>query len=123
MKHCPRCDALMESAASSCLCGWKDRKQQRQEQSERVRIPCSDESCPDPAICRIVIGRVETPLCYAHYEAHFKNKALNTCNKLGLDTIEKRRAWVQENMGNLKAKFTPPYHREPGEDEDYRRNA
>jgi hypothetical protein len=58
-------------------------------------------------------------LCLPHYEDHFRIQATKKCNELGLDTVEKKRAWVLEKSKTVFKRFpiqTPVIEREPGED-------
>jgi len=115
MKPCPRCDADLGDTALACACGWKDRKFSKPSEPT-VRIPCCSPTCVKFAICRLEIAGRIMPLCYDHYQAYFTEKAKETCRKLGLDTIDKRRAWVKHHLAHTLKRLT---QREPGEDENF----
>ena len=116
MKACPRCDADIGDTAIACACGWSDRKARKRIDEPTIRIPCCSPTCANLAMCRIEISGRSMPFCNDHYQAYFTEKAKETCRKLGLDTIAKRRTWVKQNLGPTLKRLTS---REPGEDEDF----
>lgn len=113
MSECPKCDAEIGNAAY-CGCGWK-RQKARIEQPSVPSVDCAFDGCGNSAKVKILVKTGWANLCVNHYEDHFRRESQKTCNRLGLDTVEKKRKWVQENKRGLK-RFTDAPMREPSED-------
>lgn len=79
--------------------------------------------CREP--CRLSAKtKVKTPtgwanFCLEHYHEYYTRQSEEYCNALGLDTTEKRIAWLKQHAKGLTKRYTaniPP--REPGEDRE-----
>lgn len=117
--NCPKCDAEIGNA-SYCGCGWKRSRVQRFEETT-PRVTCGFEPCEYLAKVRIKTARGWLNVCVGHYEKYYFAQAQDACAKLGLTTVDERRAYVRGAMKNLVKKWTPDYNaREPGEDEEYK---
>ena len=118
MKQCPRCDATLPDQSTACRCGWRDRKQDTHE--SRPPLPCAHEECREPALVNIKTQTGMALLCRSHYDQHYKQKALDTCSKLGLHTTEQRREWAKAQLraNPLFRNLEKLYQTEPGEDWD-----
>jgi len=117
MKHCPRCDADIGDSAVACRCGWKERAVKKQDEPA-VFMQCAHMGCNTSAICRVKTPTGWADFCMMHYERFYEEKAHATSDRLGLFTVEQKRAWVREQMRTLAGKWRPNYNREPGEDLD-----
>ena len=117
MKPCPRCDAEIGNTAVACRCGWKERAAKTKDEPV-VFMQCAHMGCNISAICRVKTPTGWADFCLSHYEKFYTDKAYATCEKLGLFTVEQKRAWVREQMRALASKWRPNYNREPGEDLD-----
>ena len=109
---CPECKNELGSTAYYCPCGWQKRKSNPFVNVARA-VVCAHEDCRTPAILRIKVPTGWANLCDAHYDQHFLNQGKATCERLGLDTVAKQRAYFLEKSRNMFKM------REPGEDEDY----
>jgi hypothetical protein len=123
MKLCPRCDVELASSATSCRCGWADRRA-KQIAEARQDVPCAHDNCIAYAIVRIKTPTGLAAMCKAHYDKYYLDLANKRCELLGLNTVSEKKKWVQQEMNKLYRKLandqpwaTPS--REPGEDENY----
>lgn len=83
-------------------------------------IPCARLGCGTGATVSVKMGGVLVDYCPYHYSMLFLDSANKTCEKLGLYTTEKKRAWVSQQVASMTARMRPDYlKREPGEDEDF----
>lgn len=111
--ECPECRVEI-GRAKYCGCGWKMQKRMKDE--PRPFVQCAHMACNTSATVYLKMPTGWANLCIPHYEQHFTDKAHATCEKLGLQTVSQKRAWVKDAIAKLSRKWTPDYQREPGED-------
>lgn len=83
-------------------------------------IACCFVGCPTSATIRTRTKTGWANVCVEHDKAIVQKRADAYCASLGLDTTEKKRAYVLQMVRGMKRKFTPPDMREPGQDDEER---
>ena len=116
MSACPKCNSEIADA-SYCGCGWRRAKAQVQD-DPRPFVACAHDDCRYRARAKVKTPLGWANLCADHYEQKYLTEARTTCERLGLVTVDQRRAYVRAAMRKLAAKWEPVYQREPGEDLD-----
>lgn len=76
-------------------------------------IACAFAGCPHSATIRTQTKTGWANVCPAHDVALVQKSADEYCKARGLDTTEKKRAYVLQTVKGMKRKFTPPDMREP----------
>lgn len=77
-------------------------------------VPCAFENCLHRAMIVVDTPTGKAKLCYDHYELHYAKVARDWCLSRGLDTTDKCRQFVKDNIRKIGRM------REPGEDEDFK---
>lgn len=101
MSLCPKCDAEIGSS-SGCGCGWKRPGQQA---APAPIVPCTNRDCLTPATVRVKAPFGWATSCGKHYDDYHQTQADEACARLGLNTIEEKRAYVRAKMKALAAKW------------------
>lgn len=122
--ECPDCHCELHNTAKYCGCGW--RKPNQNATPPRASVPCAHQDCGIDAMCKIKTPTGWANLCWQHYDAHFLAQGQATCERLGLDTVEKQRAYFREgfrklagrSFENTQREAERLKQREPGEDWD-----
>lgn len=100
--HCPRCSEDLPWGATSCKCGWKQRKRGEGKQiAKRVPVQCAYDACPDDATIRIKTSTGLANLCRGHYDAHWQREADAYCKSAGFNTIEQKRWFCTNGMAAI----------------------
>lgn len=69
------------------------------------QVDCCHQGCSNPAILKLKTNYGWANLCKKHYELYFTIRAEQTCQRLGLNSIEQRKAWVRENARNFVKRY------------------
>ena len=115
MKPCPRCDADIGDSAVACRCGWKERGKTAKKDEFRQFMQCAHMGCNTSADVRLKTPTGWADFCRRHYDDFIQDRADAHCAKLGLHTVEQKKAWLRDNKLTIKK---VPITREPGEDLD-----
>lgn len=84
--------------------------------------PCGYEPCRLSSKIKIKTKTGWLNVCEKHYHEYHLARARETCEAMGLDTVEKQRAYVLKNVRALAKRYTQniPATREPGQDDEER---
>lgn len=115
MSECVKCGAEIGSS-SYCGCGWKRQGKGAGISVER-RCECAYAGCLHDAVLKVKTSTGWANLCHDHSRIYHHAKAEKYCNELGLDTREKRMAWLRKNWKQIPAPL-PDQIREPGQDDE-----
>lgn len=88
MNSCPDCSKTLAPNATRCRCGWVANT------ARSTYIECAFAGCPQSATLNVKTPTGRANVCPAHDLAIVQKRAEKYCAELGLDTLEKRRAWV-----------------------------
>ncbi len=122
--ECQRCGNELGARATYCPCGWR-KASKYQPAQQHVSVPCAHDGCGIDAMCKIKVSATAwANLCWQHYDAHFLKQGQETCARLGLDTVEKQRAYFRAGFRKLAGRQFEHVQREaerlvqrePGED-------
>lgn len=116
--ECPQCKGEIGGAAY-CGCGWKRTRSAKGAEPFQF-IQCAHMACGVSANVKVKTPTGWANFCPHHYDVYFLDRAEETCRKLGLDTVEKKREYVRDSIRKLAAKWKPDYNRqrEPGDDDE-----
>lgn len=110
-KPCPECERYIPVSAIQCRCGWQA------PQAASNYIACAFSGCPRSALVRTLTKSGWANVCPEHDVALVQKSADEYCKARGLDTTEKKRAFVLATVRGMKRKFTPPDMRVEREEE------
>lgn len=115
MADCPKCGTEIGRSAY-CGCGWK-RYAKTSDQAPERRCECAYAGCQHDAVLKVKTPTGWANLCHDHSRIYHHAKAEKYCNELGIDTREKRMAWLRKNWKQIPAALPAPM-REPGQDDE-----
>src|SRR3990167_4928752 len=101
MSDCPKCGTEI-GRSSYCGCGWK-RYAKSQHSDAEPHAACAYEGCAYDSFCKIKTPTGWANVCEEHYRIYHHVKAEKYCNDKGLDTREKRRAWIDRKSTRLNS--------------------
>lgn len=82
-----------------------------------ARAPCSHETCVRSAIIKQRTDTGWANFCEYHYIQHHQNLAQAWCAEHGLDTVDKKKAFVREKYKSFLSRAVNYPVRVPGEDD------
>lgn len=111
MAECPKCRSEI-GAATFCGCGWKKYAKPGLNAPIETTVKCCHDDCLISARVKVQTAYGWANFCVRHYEDYHLAQARKTCEAMGLDTMEKQRAWCLKKLPHITRQ------REPGDDDE-----
>lgn len=102
---CPKCQRRLRIEATSCLCGWGHTASR-----DEFFKPCAVEGCSEKALVRQAVDIGTADFCIPHYQDYHGQEARKWCEKNGVMTRDKQRAYIASKASKIgKFEGTPEH--------------
>lgn len=98
--QCPKCSVDLPDGASTCACGWRKRGT-RAALPARKPVQCAHEGCPTDATLALRMPTGWANLCRGHAECHWQREADEFVQRMGLDTLQKKRQFINDRLAGI----------------------